>query len=255
MMDICVAEWVKLRSVRSTYYIVGVAVLLLIVGGIFVQLGVSGWDSLTPARRANFQATPFDELIAPVLQLCLAVLAILAITAEYATGMIRTSLTVVPQRARVLLAKVPVVALVTLVVGEVIEFAMFFVGRLLIGDRPIPGNTDAVSAEIPHLFSLGLLVMVVGLVGLGLGAAIRSTAGAIVSVAVLLLVLPGLARLLPSPWNDRVATVLLPNLASELAGTDHAAGVLPPLGALVAMAAYVIVALGTGVLVITRRDS
>jgi hypothetical protein len=60
MMDIYLAEWVKLRSVRSTYYIVGVAVLLLVVGGIFVQLGVSGWDSLTPARRANFQAPPFD---------------------------------------------------------------------------------------------------------------------------------------------------------------------------------------------------
>nr|WP_042177896.1 ABC transporter permease [Kibdelosporangium sp. MJ126-NF4]CEL12838.1 putative integral membrane protein [Kibdelosporangium sp. MJ126-NF4]CTQ98524.1 putative integral membrane protein [Kibdelosporangium sp. MJ126-NF4] len=254
MMDTYLAEWVKLRSVRSTYYIVGVAVLLLVVGGIFVQLGVSGWDNLAPDRRANFQAAPFEELIAPVLQLCLAVLAILTITAEYATGMIRTSLTAVPQRSRMLLAKLPVVALVTFVVGQVVEFGMFFIGRLIIGDRPIPGNTDAVSAKIPYLFGLGLLVMVVGLVGLGLGAAIRSTAGAIVSVAVLVFVLPGLAGLLPSPWNDRVAAVLLPNLASQLAGTDPAA-VLSPLGALAVMAAYLITALGAGLLMITRRDS
>lgn len=252
MTDLYVAEWIKLRSVKSTCYIVGAVVGLLVVGGVLAQLGVNGWDNLTPDRRARFQATPFHDLIAPILQLCLAVLAILTVTAEYASGMIRTSLTVVPQRSRMLLAKLPVVAGVSLLLGEATEFAMFMVGRLIVGDRPIPGNTDPVAVEVPRVLCLGLAVMVVALVGLGLGAAIRSTAGAIVSVAALVFVIPGLVRLLPSPLSDQVAAVMLPNLPGELA---HSGGVLPPLAALAIMIAYVVVSLGIGLLVVTRRDS
>jgi hypothetical protein len=269
MIGVLASEWLKLRSVRSTYYLIGVAAAGVLLAALLAWSGARLWDGLPPARRARMAPMSVEQAILPLVQLCLAVLGVLAITAEYATGTIRTSLVVVPRRLALLGAKAPVVAAIGLVTGEVVTVAMFLVSRLVIGDRLIPGNTAPVSDEVPLLLASGLSVPVFALVGLGLGAVLRSTAGGLVAVVALLLVLPTLAHLLPSPWGDRVGSAMLPNLAGQLAGAGTGEGaaaafaggslggaaLLSPPAALLVMAAYVAAALGSAAFTIMRRDA
>jgi hypothetical protein len=253
MTGVLASEWVKIRSVRSIYYVFAGAGAVVLLAAVMAWFGATGWDMTPPARRIHFQGSPIEEFALPLVQLCLAVLGTLVITSEYSTGMIRASFVAVPRRWPVLAAKATHVAAIALVVGSVALFATFFAGRLIFGDRPIPGNTAPLSERAPILLSSGLSVMVVALVGLGLGAAMRSTAGALVAVCTLLFVLPGIARFLPSPWGERISAVMLPNLPNQLASAAHST--LPSLAALAVMTAYVVMALAVGAVVISWRDA
>jgi ABC-2 type transport system permease protein len=93
------------------------------------------------------------------VQLCVASLGVLAVTSEYATGTIRTSLLCVPRRGLLLAGKSTVVGLAALFLGQVSVFAMFFLGRWIVGDRTIPAYATAVSEEVPRLLSLGLSLL------------------------------------------------------------------------------------------------
>jgi ABC-2 type transport system permease protein len=252
MVDVLVAEWVKVRSVRSTYVVLGAVAGVVLLGAFLTWNGMQSWDHLTAQQRANVQIPPpAEQVMLPVVQLCLGTLGVLAITSEYATGMIRTSLTAVPRRRVVLGAKAFVVGIVALAAGQAFMFATFAATRAIVGHRPIPGHTAPLHHEAPLLASLGLSVTVVALLGLGLGTVTRSTVAAIVAVAGLLFVVPGLAQALPGPLGTWAGTVMLPNLPKELAGTDHT---LAPPVALLALAAYVVAALVAAATVLRRRD-
>jgi ABC-2 type transport system permease protein len=254
------AEWWKIRSVRSTYYVLGVVLGAVVVAALLAWYAGNSWDHATPERRGQFSLGPMSELVAWVAQMLLAVLGVLAITSEYSTGMIRTSLTAVPRRGRLLAAKAAVVAAVALVVGEAATFVAFFASRQIIGNRPMRFYTSSVASQLPLLLALGLSVMVFALVGLGLGVVLRSTAGAIVTVAALWYLLPAVASFLPAPWNERLASLMLMSLPRELAGEQSAGvaqmhGVLSPWGALAVLAGYVALPLGAAALALRRRDA
>jgi ABC-2 type transport system permease protein len=249
--DVLAAEWLKLRSIRPTYYAL-VAVAGVVVFGAFVTwFGVVNWDR-TPGGRGSYWSTPVEQGMLPVLQLCLAVLGALAMTTEYATRMIRTTLAVVPRRRVVLAGKAVTVGGLALCAGLVATFVLFFASRLIVGDRPWRGYTSPVAHEIPRLVVCALSVSVAAVVGLGLATVFRSTAGAVVPVCVLLLAGPVLSGLLPAPWGARVDAAMLPNLPGQFAG---AGDVLSPAGALAILTAYVIVALVAAALAFTRRDA
>lgn len=256
MTDVLASEWLKLRSVRSTWYILGLVALAVPLVAFLTLQGVNGWDGLPPGRRARFQAPPMEQVLLPLVQLCMGVLAVLAIASEYATGMIRASLAAVPRRRTVLGGKAVITAGIALLGGLLFLFGAFAVSRAIVADRPMsPGYTTPPEAEVPMLLASGLSVAVVALVGLGLGAVTRSAAGAIVAVSGLLFVLPVLAGLLPGPWSGRVGSVLPTNLAGQLVDHPSAVGDLPPLGALGVLVAYAVAALGAGTAVLARRDA
>lgn len=255
MNELIAAEWLKVRSVRSTFSLLSALVVALLVGTVVSMLMTADWDGSSPAERATFPGADPGVLAVPFTQFCVAALGGLVINSEYATAMICTSLTAVPQRRRLLAAKVAVVAALSLAVGQLIAFASLFISRLITGDRPAPiAAWESVPDGLPAAFAAGLSVMVIGLVGLGLGAVLRSTAGTFVAVSTLLFVLPAMTMLLPGPWDGRISAVMLPGLASQLAG-GPADALLPPAGALVVMALYVAAALGLGALALTRRDA
>ena len=118
MADVLAAEWRKTLTARSTHIILGVVALFT---GLMVLLAVyfvSVWDSLPPEGRANASLGGLPELLGWILSLCMAVFGTLAITSEYASGMIRTTFIAMPRRGRVLAAKALIVAGVTFVVSE-----------------------------------------------------------------------------------------------------------------------------------------
>ncbi|EMD24148.1 ABC transporter permease [Amycolatopsis azurea] len=254
MIDVIASETVKARSVRSTRVLLASSASAVFVGGLMALISAGAWDAATPDERAHFGGLGDGTSVLTVVQLCLMAFGILTATSEYSTGMIRTSLVAVPVRRKLLLAKALVVAASTFIAGEVIAVATFFVSRLLIGDRPI-GSLTTVDTGLPAVLAEGLLMMVVALIALGLATMIRSTAGTLVTMAVLLFALPMLPQmLLPAPWGGRIASVLPSELAGQLSGAATETH-LSPLGALIAMAVWVTVAIYAGLAAITRRDA
>ncbi|GIH75650.1 ABC transporter permease [Planobispora longispora] len=253
------SEWLKLRSVRSTHHTLGAAAAIVVLGAVWTYYAGTAWDGRDPAGRAAFRAAAPEEGFLPFLQMALGVLGVLAITSEYATGMIRTSLVAVPDRRRLFLAKAGVLAALTLAGGHAILLATYAVSRIIAGGRTMGFNAGPFTADLPALLASGLSVTVLALVGLGTGTITRSTAGGVASVAVLLFVLPGVANLLPEPWGLRVFALfpiaLVRQIAGEPVAAQAGAGALPPLVALAVLVGYAVVAVAAGVLSFTRRDA
>lgn len=256
MIDVLAAEWLKLRTIRSTYHCLGA---MAVVVGLMAALALYAahfWDGLPPAQRAHFALAPLPDLACWVAYLVMGILGVLTITSEYATGMIAATLTAVPRRRRVLLAKAVVVGAVALAAGQAAGFGSFAASRLIIGGRPIQGQ----EAHPGQVVVLGVLVMVFALVGLAVGELLRSTAGAIAVLAGLWYGLPVLLQALPSPWDRRVGSVMPAALADEIAGTGGGGRhsiygtSLPPVAALIVLVAYAVVPLGAAVLAMERRD-
>lgn len=254
MTDVLFAEWLKLRSARSTQWILATVAGFVTLCAVWSFYIARYWDGLSPERQAKLQAAPAEHPLVLTLPLCMAVLGVLSITSEYATGMIRSSLAAVPRRGVLLLSKAVAVGGAASATGLLSVGVAFALGRLIVGDRAIADFRTPVSDELPWLLSLGLSAVVVALVGLGLGAAVRSTAGAVTGLCVLLFVLPGLAPLLPTPWDERFAAILPSSLAEQIAG-DAADPVLGPVPALMILLAYAVIALIAGLIVLVRRDS
>lgn len=169
---------------------------------------VHQWPGMAARDRASFDPTQSSVLgLAPLGQLVVVVLGALMITSEYSTGLVRTSLTVMPRRGVLYAAKVAVFTTVGLVLAFVISFGVFFLGRVLL----TPTHAAAVLSQPGVLRSVivtALYVEVCSLFAFGVGAITRNTAAAIsISYGSLALV-PELLRGLPaSAYHALVAWV------------------------------------------------
>src|SRR5580704_3209150 len=128
------SEFTKIRSVRSTYWTLLVLLAVSIGIGAAISAGTAAsWSHTSASDRATFDAT--QASIAGLFylgQLVIVVLGAMVFTAEYSTGMIRTSLTAMPRRLTVYAAKVVVFACIALVVTIVAAFVAFFLGQALL---------------------------------------------------------------------------------------------------------------------------
>ena len=250
--DVLRSELSKLRSVRSTYWTLVAAVVcnvgLAALGAIFVPGQLSGHEKETvDPIRLSLGGIHLS-------QVAFAVLGVLVISSEYSTGMIRTTLSAVPQRRRVLAAKAAVFTVTALVVGMLASFAAYFVFQAFLSDVSLrssigdPGVLRAVAGG-------GLFLTVLGLFGLGLGAIIRGSAGAIAAVLGLLFVPPIVAQLMPSSWRDTIGPYLPMHAGSQIFALRHEAGMLGAWSGFAVFCAYAVVTLGAGFVLINRRDA
>ena len=144
------SEFTKIRSVRSTYWTLAALLVVSIGIGAAITGGTAASFSHNPANKAAFDATQIS-LIAffEIGQLIIAVIAAMAITSEYSTGMIRTSLTAQPRRGTVYAAKAIVLTSLTLIVSLITSFVAFFVGQALM-------SSTGVSASLFHSVTVPL---------------------------------------------------------------------------------------------------
>jgi ABC-type transport system involved in multi-copper enzyme maturation permease subunit len=179
---------------------------------------------------------------------------VLVISSEYTTGQIRASLGAVPQRRIMLAAKVIVFAVVTFVVGLIACLSAFAIGQSIftaknagvsLGD---PGVLRAVIGGALYLAVLGVL-------GIGLGAILRRTAGAIATLVGLLLVLPILVNFLPSPWNDDVGKYLPAQAGGAIFQVVRDGNNLGPWAGFAVFCGYAAAALLLGGFLLHRRDA
>ncbi|MFI7454151.1 alpha/beta fold hydrolase [Nonomuraea sp. NPDC049714] len=261
MTDVIASEWLKLRSLRSNLYLLAFSVLSVVLCAGVMFMVTRGFDNQTGDDLLSFESVGAGlGMGLPVAYFAMAALGALSITSEYTTGHIHTSLVVVPRRQRFLFAKIPALVVVTLVAGQVLVFAMHVAAQAVLGDRAaqvlLDGQTLGTSLSdpgvLPGLLVAGAAMPLVALVGLGLGAVIRSTAGSLVALIMMLFVLPVVAQTLPSPWRSRIGSFMVENLPDQIVA-GAAPGLLSPLAACAVLLAYPVVALTGGAVAIAVR--
>ncbi|GIE34340.1 hypothetical protein Ait01nite_073850 [Actinoplanes italicus] len=255
LRDAVAAEWMKVRTLRSTWAFLAGGVIATALGALILFFLVQSYDAATPAERANFETADPTVVTMPFVMFFVGSIGAMLITSEYTTRSIGPALLAVPQRRLLIGAKAAVAGLAGAGCGAVFALLAFADARLMLGDRPAPINpwprwTDA----IPTVLCAALIVTVTCLVALGLGAVMRSTAAALTTLGGLVLVAPIFAHFLPTVWQLRLASVLLPNLTPQLAGSDHPY-LLSQGGAAAVTAGYVLLALAAGAISFARRDS
>lgn len=255
------SEWVKFRSLRSTVVTIAVA-LVIIIGFGALAAGVVSGDLTRPTGPGGgggggaFASNPTAVSLAgmTLAQIIVGILGVLAITSEYSSGMIRATLAAVPQRLPVLWAKVLVIGVSTFVVAVPASFGAFAVGQAILGPGhnvtlSDPGVLRAVLGSAAYLAAIALL-------GLGLGALLRHTAGAIGALFGILMVAPGLLPLvLPSSWADSIVPYLPSNAGESFTAIVPRSGMLSAGHGAWVLAAWLVVLLGTSAILLRRRDA
>ncbi|TDD40398.1 ABC transporter permease [Nonomuraea terrae] len=255
MKDVAAAEWLKLRTMRSTWAIWAGAAAYTVVGLVVIMMHIGSYDHAPPAEQATFESADPAVTVMPIVAFFIGCLGALAITTEFSTGSIGPSLVAVPRRRTLLAAKTVVVACASFASGALFAGLSQIAVLFLLGDRPPPVNPWANWWDaVPTAAGTALVTLVAGLVALGLGAVLRSTAATVAVVGALTVVMPSFAHFLPEPLHLRVASVLIPNLAPQVAGAESAYLLSPP-AALAVLAFYVVVALAAGALCLCRRDA
>jgi ABC-2 type transport system permease protein len=252
---VIVAEWTKLRSVRSTLWALFAAVLFAIgIAALACFVVYHHWPQTQPQDRRDFHPLDVNFAGVQLAQLAIGVLGVLVITAEYSTGMIRASMTAVPKRLPVLWAKAIVYGLVTLALMVPASLAAFAAGEAIFARHHIdiafshPGVARAV-------IGAGLYLTVVGLFGLGLGAIVRNTAGGIATFAGIMFVLPPLMNVLPTSWNDAITPYLPGNAGRSIISITHDAHSLAPWTGFALFCGYAALSLAVAAVLLVRRDT
>ena len=186
-------------------------------------------------------------------QLAIGVLGVLAITSEYSTGLIRTSLAAVPQRRTFLFAKAAVIGLIAWIAGTAISLAAFGVGQAILHQEHL-GDSLGDPGVARAVLGGGIYIAAIALVGLGLGTVIKHTAGTTVALVGLVFLAPILMDALPASW-DAINDWTLPAAGQALATAGETAGVLSPERGLLVCLIWVIGSLAVGAYAITRRDA
>lgn len=247
------SEWVKLRTLRSSWITMGLAVAALALLGLLIGVVTNAnWSQMRPGRLAEFN--PIDTSLAGVnfAQLAIAVLGVLVISGEYSTGMIRSSFGAVPKRLPVLWAKLLVFGAATLVLMEIAAFAAFFLGQAGLATH---GTTISAPGALRAVIGTGLYLTVVGVLSVALGFLIRSTAGGISAVIGLLLVLPGIMNILPQSWQEHISPYLPSNAGSAVFTLHPDAGTLAPWTGFAVFCLYAAIAVAVSAVLLNRRNA
>ena len=237
-------EWVKLRSLRSTAWV-------LIVGlAATVALGVAAGYNTSAAPGED----PTSNVLAGVIigQVVMGVLGVLVMTSEYSSGTIRLTLSAIPNRPLVLLAKAAVYGLMAFLASEITMFVTFLLGTAVLRSGvPHPALSDP--AVLRAVFLSGAYLALTGLTGLGIGTLIRHSPGAVATLVGALFVLPLAAGAVRASGVGRFLPELI--VGNSLAAVKPVAGFAwSPWLELAIVAAYPAVLLAAGCWLLVQRD-
>lgn len=253
-VDTLASEWMKLTTLRSTYITLGLGVTLSIAMTALVSLAVGSIEEESVPGFGPIMWSLAGNLFALTIS---AVFGVMAVSGEYSSGMIHSTLTATPRRGHVLWAKLALVTPVTLVFGLVTALGMFFVGQAVFSAAGLPaagfGDPDAQRA----ILGVGALMPVFPVIGLALGFLLRSTVGAITSVLALLWVPVFLVEFFPPWWRAHVFS-LFPGAGVDSLTLSHINDsptyVDPAIGAVI-VAAWLAAFVGGAYLSLMRRDA
>ncbi len=251
--DILRSEFCKLRTVRSTFWALLAAVVFNVATA--AVLGILLPAHLSAHEKATIDSTRVSLGGLHLSQVVFGLLGVLVITSEYGTGMIRATLSAVPQRRLMLAAKTAVFTVTGLMVAFAACFAAYFTFRAFLPAGDSMQTTLSDPGVLRAVTGAGLYLTVLGLFGLGLGAVIRSSAGAIATLLGVLFVPTILVSLLPPSWQDTIGPYLPMNAGESIITVHHQAHTLAPWPGFGVFSLYAAAALAAGFFLITHRDA
>jgi ABC-2 type transport system permease protein len=239
-------EWIKLRSLRSTSWVLGATVAGAI--GVAVAVGVNTEDAAADLTNNALAGIALGLLLTGVL-------GVLTITGEDSSGTIRVTLAAIPNRPLVLAAKAAVLGGVALVAGEAAAFIAFFAGG-----AALPSNVAPPTLGQPGVLRAvalgGVGYCLIGLLGLGLGATIRHTPAAIGVLVGGVYVLAQMVAAFAPPIMPYLPVSIVANSLSAVqpVAVEGQVHFLSPWAGLGVLSLYAAVALGVGAWRLASRD-
>lgn len=244
------SEWHKFWTLRSTWITLSAASLLILGTGLVMAIGHEpaggGVGEVRDPVVLTLLGVQFGQIILPVL-------GVLFSAGEYSTGMIRASLAAVPRRLPVLWAKATVFAAVALATTLVTVFATFLLAQIFLSDTDMaasltePGIAGAVAGTAVGLTLLGVL-------GLGLGALIRSVPGAIGAFFAGVVILPEVLSAVPSNAVTDAVAYFPARAAESLGAVQQHNGALSDGTALLTLCLWALAALVAAGRLLKHRD-
>src|SRR6266480_6134859 len=243
-------EWIKLRTLRSTWW----TLVITAAGGAVMAVAV-GLNTIS--KNADLTNNVLAGVVPGLL--LIGVLGVLVMTSEYTSGMIRATLAAAPRRPLLLAAKAAVCGAMSLAVGEAASFLAFFAGGAAFR-HGISAPTLSQPGVLRAVLLGGASYCPIGLLGLGLGAIIRHTAAAIAVLVVgvyLIAQIVGaathaVAAYMPIFIIGNSLTTTRPVLCGGAAQCPH---VLSAWTGLAVLSLYAAVALAAGGWLLARRDA
>jgi ABC-2 type transport system permease protein len=251
------SEWTKLWSLRSTWVTLGLGLVFLVAFGLIsaarYKSNIGSGQPLDP-DFADATALSLSLFGTNFAQLALGVLGVLVTAGEYSTGMIRSTLTGVPRRLPVLWSKSAVFGVVALLVGVAGTFLAFVFGSAIVAGTPA-AMTLSDTGVLRSLLSAGLYLGLVGVIGVALGALLRSVAGGISVLVAALMLIPGLVSLLPKSWQGDISPYLPSNAGQSMFALTHDATSLSPGAGLLVFLGWTVLLLGGAAYRLARSDA
>jgi ABC-2 type transport system permease protein len=240
------AEWIKLASVRSTWWTLAACYLITVGIAAAALFGVKSSDEVV--------RFPIDVALVGLMfgQLAMAVTGVLMISSEYSSGGMRTTLTAVPARLRLFTAKAIVLAVYSFTVGALIVLSCYVLLQLTFGGQ---AGADIGDAGVLRALAGGALYLSASaLLAFGVGAIIRNTGGGITATVALLFILPLMAFAPPGWMRDTGADYFTTNAGQQIIRVEQGDGLGPWLGFVVYLI-WVAVGLTVAAVALRRRDA
>ncbi|MET9179226.1 ABC transporter permease [Kitasatospora aureofaciens] len=194
--DLLAAEWIKLRSLRSTYWVLALASLVAIGINLNAVHSDLTYIDHPPQPIPGLPPYRYDALYHSLSSIACYVMAIAAgslgaitVFGEYTSGMIRTTFAAVPDRRGVIAAKVLLIGGITALAGAVVSTVSFFACNAMLASRHV-GLSIAQGVSLQAVIAYAAIVPVCALIGMALGALLRHATASIVSLVMLLFILP-----------------------------------------------------------------
>lgn len=248
------SELIKLGSLRSTVWALLATVAVIMGGGAFAAVGIVVQNE--PPAAESLAADPSGGTLSGVgyAQLAVIVFGVIAVTGEYRTRMIRSSMAAVPNRLPLVWGKAAVVA-----AASAISTLAALIGTFVVADKVMAVQNLSISLTTPGmaraLVGAALVLGITAAMATGVGWVLRNTAGAVAALFVLLYVIPSFAALLPPAVARQVAPYLPSSAVGAVTQVGPAEGLLSPWAGFGVYACYAVFALAAAAVTVRRRDA
>lgn len=255
------SEWTKLRSIRSTWILVGLAIVLSIgfSAAVALVMGLTAEPIETFSEADRVLSDPLTGSMPGLLftLILLIVLGVTAVSSEYSSGMIRTTFIVNPHRTRVFVAKALIVGLLGVAVHAIAVPGMFLVSQAIYGAYGLETVSVTDNQATRFLLVVALVIpLTYTLISLSIAYLLRGTAVAITTAFGFIFLTSNLGPLLPAWFQEHVYRYL-PDIANNsLSGFTLPGDLtyLSPVPASIVVVTWIVGSLAAAAFVLNRRD-
>ena len=271
--DLCRMEWIKIASLRSTWFVLvaaALATVLINLNGVRSDLQYLDFDLAHPTKVGpdgqvwHFYYDPLfrslSRIAVQLMMLGAAAIGALTMFGEFSTGQVRTTFAAVPQRGGVVAAKITVLCAITTVLAFVVALISFLGGQAMVASRHVGVSITDHDAQIA-IAAYTLVVPVCALVGMLFGALIRNATASIVAVVAFLFLVPAFFGGDKYYWVKQVSHLFPGDAEQTLTfwhrDPDQTLGRWPAshTHAWLVYAGWIVISIVTALVVVKKRDA